>query len=488
MMSYSKLRPELLDVVVESAPNSIIVVNADGLIVLVNRQTEHLFGYHRSELLGQSVDLLVPARFRARHPDNRGLFMADPKKRAMGAGRDLYGLRKDGTEVPIEIGLTPVQLPQGAYVLNAIVDITARKRAEERFRMAVEASPNAMVMVDGEGRIVLVNGQTEQMFGYQRAELLGRHVETLVPKRFRERHPLFRAGFFAEPRPRPMGAGRDLYGLRKDGVEIPVEIGINPIDTDEGLMVLSAVVDITERKKAEQALSNQAEELSRSNAELQQFAYVASHDLQEPLRAVSGCLQILQQRNRSKLAERDNELVAHAVDGASRMQNLIDALLEVSRVGTRGEAIRPLDLNETLTSVIANLASAIHETDAVVEAGELPVIHADRTQMIQLFQNLLGNALRYHGERRPEIEVGARRQSADWLFWVKDNGIGIEPQYFERIFRVFQRLHTRRQYPGTGIGLAICQKIVERHGGRIWLESRPGEGSTFFVQLPASEQ
>jgi PAS domain S-box-containing protein len=482
-MPANELRPALVDVVVESAPNAIIVVDVDGTIVLVNRQSENLFGYSREELLGQQVDRLVPERFRGQHPKNRSGFMAAPQQRAMGAGRDLFGLRKDGSEVPIEIGLTPVRTPQGAFVLSAIVDITERKRAEERFRIAVEASPNAMVMVDSAGRIVLVNGQTEQMFGYTRAELLGQMVDVLVPKRLRQRHPEFRRTFFGSPSPRPMGAGRDLYGLRKDRTEIPVEIGLSPIETDEGMMVLSAIVEITERKKAEQILSQQAEELARSNAELEQFAYVASHDLQEPLRAVAGCLQILERRLEGRLGERDAELVAHAVEGASRMQNLIDGLLALSRVGTRGDVFREVDLNDALRTACANLSSAIAETGAAIEVGELPRVTADRTQMVQLFQNLLGNALRYRSDRGAEIEIGARQTGRDWLLWVKDNGIGIERQYWDRIFRVFQRLHTRQQYPGTGIGLSICQKIVERHGGRIWLESIPGEGTTFFFSL-----
>jgi PAS domain S-box-containing protein len=487
-MSFTSLRPSLVDVVVESAPNAIIVVDAAGTIVLVNRETELLFGYARDELLGGAVEVLVPERLRGNHPSYRSGFMGDPHQRAMGAGRDLYGLRKDGSEVPIEIGLTPVNTPHGAFVLSAIVDITERKRAEERFRIAVEASPNAMVMVGPEGRIVLVNGQTEHMFGYTRAELLGQPVDMLVPERFRAQHPAFRSTFFSSPQPRPMGAGRDLFGLRKDGAEIPVEIGLSPIETAEGLMVLSAIVEITERKKSEQILAQQAEELSRSNAELEQFAYVASHDLQEPLRAVAGCLQILEQRVAERLEPRDSELIDHAVQGAARMQNLIDGLLALSRVGTRGEAFRAVDLNEVLRTVCANLSSSINDVDARVTTSELPFVAADRTQMVQLFQNLIGNALRYRGERRPEIAIGAERDGASWCFWVKDNGIGIERQYFDRIFRVFQRLHTRQEYPGTGIGLSICQKIVERHGGRIWLESEPGAGTTFYFALPGWRQ
>jgi PAS domain S-box-containing protein len=472
-------------VVVESSPNALVLVDPQGKIVLVNQQAEQLFGYDRTELIGQAIEVLVPQPYREKHPVDLAKFFKDPHKRAMGAGRDLYGLRKDGSRVPVEIGLTPVTTPNGTFVLSAIVDITHRKRAEERFRIAVEASPNAVIMVNGHGQMVLVNRQTELMFGYGRAELLGQPVEVLVPSRFREGHPAYRRHFFADPKARPMGAGRDLFGLRKDGTEFPVEIGLNPIMTDEGLMVLSAVVDITSRKKAEHVLARQAQELARSNAELQQFAYVASHDLREPLRAVAGCLQILGERAQAKLDSGDHELMNHAVEGAYRMQQLIDDLLAYSRVGTQAGTLRPVNMNQVMKAVLANLASLIAESKAVVEHPPLPEIHADHTQMIQLLQNLVGNAVKYRSDRPPRVQVSAHRQNDDWVFRVSDNGIGIEPQYFERIFGVFQRLHTRTRYPGTGIGLAICKKIVEHHGGRIWVESTLGQGSSFLFSIPA---
>ena len=238
--------------VVEAAPNAMVMIDQAGKIVMVNTQTERVFGYSRAEMVGQPVEMLVPERFRGHHPELRNTFFADPRPRPMGAGRDLYGLKKDGTEFPVEIGLNPIETDDGTMVLSAIVDITARKAAElalreseQRFRLVVEAAPNAMVMIDRAGKIVMVNTQAERVFGYSRAELVGQPVEMLVPERFRGHHPDLRKTFFADPRPRPMGAGRDLYGLKKDGSEFPVEIGLNPIETDEGIMVLSAIVDIT---------------------------------------------------------------------------------------------------------------------------------------------------------------------------------------------------------------------------------------------------
>lgn len=237
--------------VIEAAPNAMIMVNQHGLILLVNSQAEKLFGYSRQELLGNSVEMLVPERFRANHGGYRGGFFGHPDTRAMGAGRDLYGLKKCGAEVPIEIGLNPLHMPEGVCVLASIIDITERKRAEERLRLVVEAAPNAMLMINAQGDIVLVNSQVEKLFGYTRQELLGQAIELLIPERYRQHHGQYRDSFFQQPDTRAMGAGRDLFGLKKDGSEVPIEIGLNPLHTGDGHFVLASVIDITERMHAD---------------------------------------------------------------------------------------------------------------------------------------------------------------------------------------------------------------------------------------------
>ena len=253
--------------------------------------------------------------------------------------------------------------------------------------------------------------------------------------------------------------------------------------------------DITARKQAEEALALKAQELARSNTELEQFAYVASHDLQEPLRMIASYTQLLARRYKDKLDQDAQEFIAYAVGGALRMQVLINDLLTYSRVGTRGKAFAPTDCGQMLKRALDNLKIALEESRAVVTQDPLPTIMGDPTQLTQLFQNLIANAIKFRGANDPTVSVSAERKEgaapgsppespAEWVFRVSDNGIGIEPQYFEKIFVIFQRLHTRQEYPGTGIGLALCKKIVERHGGRIWIESESGRGSTFFFALP----
>lgn len=354
---------------------------------------------------------------------------------------------------------------------------------DDHFRQLLEAAPDAIVIVDGGGAIRSINQMTEILFGYDRAELMGQPIECLIPERFRQHHHHHRAAYFNRAHTRPMGSGLELNALRKDGTEFPVEISLSPLQTPDGNVVISVIRDITERRQAQQTLEQHARELERSNAELQQFAYVASHDLQEPLRMVASYAQLLDRRYRDRLDGDALEFIDYIVDGATRMQHLINDLLAFSRVGTREQTFAAVDANTVVKRVIANLGIAIEETGAKISVEELPPVMGDSMQLVQLLQNLIGNAIKFHGDSPPQIHISARTDNDMIRFAVTDNGIGIDPQYAERIFQLFQRLHNKRDYPGTGIGLAICKKIVERHGGKIWLESDPGSGTSFYFTL-----
>jgi PAS domain S-box-containing protein len=468
----------------EAAPDAMVIVDASGRIVLANSQVAELFGYRRYEVIGEKIELLLPKRFRDRHPLHRQRYLETKQFRPMGAGLELFARRKDGTEFPVEISLSPLETSEGTLVTAAIRDITDRKKAEARFAGLLEAAPDAMVIVDVEGRVILVNSQTEKLFGYRREQILGNPVEMLIPQRFRPGHPAHRAGYLEARRFRPMGAGLELFAQHADGSEFPVEISLSPVETEEGPLITAAIRDVTERKRSEAELATQRAELARSNAELEQFAYVASHDLQEPLRMVSSYTQLLAREYGGKLDENAERYIDFAVDGVKRMQQLINDLLAYSRVGTRGREFEVVNLETVLERVLSNLQVVIDESGVKLSADDLPKIVGDPLQIMQVVQNLIANAIKFRGEAPLEVYVGAERGDSEWVFYVKDNGIGIAPKYADRIFLIFQRLHSRRKYEGTGIGLAICKRIVERHGGRIWFKSEVGQGATFFFSIP----
>lgn len=374
---------------------------------------------------------------------------------------------------------------------------------DKLFRLITEKAADMIAVVDTEGRRVYNSPSYERILGYG-----ARQLE--ATSSFEQIHPDDRANVKeAAQEAIRNGVGRRVeYRMRhNDGTWRYLESTASTILTDDGVVDKLVIVnrDITDRKRAEQALeehkdhleelvatrtaelASKIDELARSNKDLEQFAYVASHDLQEPLRMVASYTQLLARRYEGRLDSDADEFIGFAVDGATRMHQLIEDLLSYSRLTTMGKSLTLTQMENAFKTAVRNLQQSINDSNAVVEAGPLPEIVGDAGQLSLLFQNLIGNGIKYRGERSPEIHVGARLQGREWLFSVNDNGIGMESQYFERIFQMFQRLHSRKDYPGTGIGLAICKKIVERHGGKIWVESRPGEGSTFLFTIPQPE-
>jgi PAS domain S-box-containing protein len=473
--------------IVDHLIDGIITIDENGTVESYNPAAEKIFGYSASEVVGKNVKTLMPDPNRS---DNDG-DLAKYLRSGVGIGREVVMRRKDGSTFPMDLAVSAFHLGQRRYFTGIVRDISERKRAEEalrasesRFRLLVEGIQDyAVVMLDRTGNIQTWNSGAELLFGYKAEEIVGWPLRRFLPPQDIERNTqeeeLRKALVLGK-------VGAEDWRVRKDGTQFWANYATTPLYDSHGELQGFAYItrDLTERKQAETDLRRAFEELSRSNLDLEQFAYVASHDLQEPLRAVAGCVQVLKKRYQSQLDARADELIAHTVDGVSRMQTLIDDLLSYSRVGTRGKAFETRDCNAILGQVLANLEAAIAEAGAVVTHDRLPVVKADAAQLTHLFQNLVSNAIKFRSKQPPRIHVAVRREDAHWVFSVQDNGIGIQPEYFERIFVIFQRLHTRTEYPGTGIGLAICKKIVERHGGRIFVESVPGQGSTFSFTIP----
>jgi len=544
--------------VVESAPCGMMMVNANGLIILVNTHTEELFGYSRDELVGQPIEVMIPERYRNHHPQHRAHFNVCPSSRVMGAGGDLYGLRKDGTEIPVEIGLNPIETEEGFIVLSTILDITERKRAEEKERSTrkllqaisgvqsqfianIQASnvfDNVLahfldlsqskygfigeVLQTKEGNPYIKthaitniawNEETRTLYNQHAPNLEFYNLNTLFGyvlssgKSIISNDPLndSRSGGLPKGHP-PLNAflGLPLYlenqmvgmvGManRPGGYEESVIEYLQPFLTVSANLI-DAYRNVNLRREAEEALVKKTLALTRSNKELEDFASIASHDLQEPLRKIQAFGDRLKGKWAETLGPQGLDYLDRMQHAAGRMQTLITDLLAFSRITTKANPFVQVDLAKVANEVVSDLEIRIAQVGGTVEIDDLPIIEADPTQMRQLFQNLIGNAMKFHKKDEVPIVniqsqyVNGNHASASQDRWicltVSDNGIGFDEKYVGKIFGIFQRLHSHSEYEGTGVGLAICQKIAARHHGRIDVKSALGKGTSFSITLP----
>jgi PAS domain S-box-containing protein len=463
---------------------AIFMMDPRGQILSWNAGAERIKGYSADQIIGHNFSCFFPREDieRGRPQEILGLTTVNGRHEEQG-----MRVRKDGSRFLANVVFTALRDAAGNLrgFSEFSHDLSESKASEARYRNLLEAAPDAMVVVNVSGEIVLLNVQAETQFGYSRDELLGQKVKNIIPEGFAERLIADGTRSASEALAQEIGSGLELSGRRKDGSEFPIEIMLSPLQSAEGILVTAAIRNITERRKSEEHLVKTVWELKRSNDELQQFAYVSSHDLQEPLRMVSSYTQLLAKRYQGRLDSDADEFIGFAVDGCNRMQGLIQDLLAYSRAGTNGKTLHEASSEEALTKALANLRITIEQSGAIITHDPLPAVTTDAAQLTQVFQNLVGNAIKYRGAEAPRVHVSATRNGGnEWTFSVRDNGLGIDPQYFDRIFILFQRLHGRDEFEGTGIGLAICKKILERLGGRIWVESQPEKGSTFYFALP----
>jgi len=463
----------------------VAMTDVKGSITYVNDKFCAISKYSREELLGQDHRILNSGY----HP--KEFFQQMYRTIAQGGvwRGEIRNRTKDGSFYWVDstiVGFAGADGKLEKYVAIR-ADITERKRAEEvreRLAAVVESSDDAIIGKTLDGVITTWNHGAEKVFGYPVSEAVGKPMQMLVPpERANEE-----ADILARVERGESVEHFETVRVRKDGKGIDVSVTISPIRDSSGAIVgVSKVArDISERKRAEQRLADKVEELARSNRDLEQFAYAASHDLQEPLRMVASYTQLLAERYGGKLDENADKFLGYAREGALRMQVLIRDLLTFSRVVQAGVPRKNVDCDVALEEALQSLTAAIEESGTVVTHTALPNVWADQTQIVQVFQNLIGNAIKFHNGAPPQCAVSAEKSGCNWLFSVSDNGIGIAPEYAENIFVVFQRLHARTEYPGNGIGLAICKKIIEHYGGTIWVASKVGEGSTFKFTLPAA--
>ncbi len=477
--------------ITETALDGIISADSQGRSVYFNPAAERMFGYSPSEVLGRPYLVLIADRFRAAHGTELQRFLATREAHLAGRTVDLVGRRRDGSEVPLILALSAWESNGETFLTGILRDTTDRERAERRFRVLLEGAPDAMVVVDQSGRIVLVNAQTETVFGYRREELLGQPVESLIPARFRGHHRLYREQFSGEPRVRPMGEGLQLYGLHKDGHEFPVEVSLSPLETDEGLLVSSAIRDITERRVAENRIQELNRETARQNAELitinrelESFSYSVSHDLRAPLRAIEGFSLALLEDCDHKLEPHEKEHLRRVRSATTHMSRLIDGMLNLART-SRHQLVRgKVDLSGVAREIACQLQVAEPERRVTFIIAEQLMVQGDSVLLRVMLENLLRNAWKFTSRKKEaRIELGVRRDGSATVYFISDDGVGFDMKYVDKLFGPFQRLHDSTEFPGTGVGLATVQRIVSRHGGRIWAEGAVGKGATFCFVL-----
>jgi PAS domain S-box-containing protein len=482
---------------------AIFVMDPQGYVASWNAGAERIKGYRAGEIIGKHFSVFYTKEDLKSGVPERELEIA----RSIGSvDQEGWRLRKDGTRFWASVTITALYDESGTLTGFGKVtrDVTERRNAEEAlqksrnmFERLFENAPDAVVVVDSHGVIRKVNQMAEALFGYMREEMVGSPIEHLIPERFHKRHRQHRRGYFSDPRARKMGIGLELYGQSSDGREIPVDIMLNPMETSDGTWAFAVVRDITAQKQSDakirelnDTLKNQVEQLAATNRELEAFSYSVSHDLRAPLRHIIGFVDLLNSRDLSSLDEKSRHYMQVITQAAQKMGVLIDDLLAFSRMG-RSEMMKTrVDFDQLVRDIVKELSEDARDREIQWEIAPLPAIVGDAAMLRQVMVNLLSNAIKFTRPRPlAKIEIGALDdRPGETLLFVRDNGVGFDIRYVNKLFSLFQRLHSNEEFEGTGVGLANVQRIVLRHGGKVWAESALDGGATFWVSLPKGEE
>ncbi len=488
---------------VEASPNALILVNNLGNIAYLNSFAEKLFQYTKNELIGKNLEILIPSKFKNSHPNLIQSYLSNPISRQMGENRELFAVKKNGTEFPVEIGLNPIVTVDGTMVLAAIIDITERRKTEMQFRLVVQSVPNAIILVNSQGEITMTNKQTEKQFGYTNDELIGNKLEKLIPERYKINHPNFRNMFFANLQARPMGIGRDFFALRKDGTEFPAEIGLNPISTPEGTLVLASIIDITERKKLEENIKINSQKIEEQNIELKQSEQqlkelnatkdklfsIIGHDLKSPFNTLLGFSDLLVKNAHKYTPEKVQQFAQNMNNSSRQAFKLLENLLEWARLQTGSikanpVKIKPSDLINEVTLLTEQMSKSKNiDLQSIINCDNF--VLADKEMIKTVLRNLVSNALKYT-ESGGIVKIETEIKEKNILFVISDTGLGIEPEHLDKLFRIDSKLSKTgtANETGTGLGLILCKEFVEKNNGTIWVESELGKGSEFKFTMP----
>jgi len=477
---------EYLHTVMNTVLDGLITIDDKGIICSFNQAAERIFGYEPDEVIGKNVSMLMPEPYDSQHDGYLHHYLNTGEKKVIGIGREVSGKRKDGNLFPMDLGINEMWLHGMRMFVGTVRDISKRKEAESQNALLaaiVESSEDPIISKTLDGIILTWNSGAEQLFGFSAADAKGKHINLIIPPERLEEEQLIigqiRSGKAIEH--------FETERKSKDGRNIPIALTVSPVRDAQGTIIGASKIirNISQRKKLESEREKLIEKLSYSNSELERFAYICAHDLQEPLRMIYSFTQMLEKHLEKKLDDKGRHYMKYVTDGAAQARQLISDVLNYARVEHETELLVMVNSESVLSAILRDLSTGIKETAARITHDPLPEVHMQSTHCRQILQNLIGNALKFCQEA-PHIHVSAEADGAFWRFCVRDNGIGILPEQQEKIFAIFQRLHSRESYPGTGIGLSLCRKLVQKYGGKIWVESAPGEGSRFYFTLPAS--